>query len=174
MSDAFLTKLALGSFAETDEVSRERVYRELHDLVGSFAHDPEIRRWARSVEKKEGQHALAKATGKNLHPATEYVLQGLMAVDRLGDIEDWWKEYVRLLKRAHAGKEATITTAHPLTDKLRTALKKSLEKRFNMPVVLTEKLNPAIKGGIKNKTDDWLYDATLKGRLTRLTEELIA
>lgn len=172
MADSFFTKLALGSFTATEEVARERVFRELHELVGSFAHDAEIRRWMRSASKQQAQKMLNHALFKNLHPATEYVVQGLMEAGRLAEFEDWWKEYTRLLKRAHAGKEVVVTSARPLSEKLRTHLKKTLEKRFNMPVVLNEALDPRVKGGIRLDADDWSYDATFTGRLARLTEEL--
>ncbi len=172
MADSFFTKLALGSFTATEEVARERVFRELHELVGYFAHDAEIRRWMKSADKQETRKMLGHAIFKNLHPATEYVVQGLMEANRLPEFEDWWKEYTRLLKRAHAGKEVIIMTARPLSEKSRTALKKTLERRFNMPVVFTEQVNPELKGGVKLDSDDWSYDATLKGRLTRLTKEL--
>ena len=172
MADSFFTKLALGSFTATEEVARERVFRELHELSGYFTHDPDLRRWMRETEKQEGKKALSHALFKNLHPATEYVIQGLMEAGRLAEFEDWWKEYARLLKRAHAGKEVKVTTARPLSEKSRTALKKTLEKRFQMPVVLMEELNPAVKGGVRLDSDDWSFDATLTGRLTRLTQEL--
>lgn len=172
MADSFFTKLALGSFTATEEVARERVFRELHELVGYFAHDADLRRWMRSVNKQEAKKTLAHSIFKNLHPATEFVIQGLMEAGRLAEFEDWWKEYTRLLKRSHAGKEVVVTTARPLSEKARLALKKTLEKRFEMPVVLTEQLNPAVKGGVRLDSDDWSFDATLKGRLTRLTEEL--
>ncbi|MBP7134234.1 ATP synthase F1 subunit delta [Patescibacteria group bacterium] len=172
MADSFFIKLALGSFTATEEAARERVFRELHELVAYFAHDPEIRLWMKSVNMQETRKMLGHAIFKNLHPATEYVVQGLMEADRLAEFEDWWKEYTRLLKRSHAGKEVIVTTARPLTEKSRVALKKVLEKRFNMPVVFTEQIDPEVKGGVKLDSDDWSYDATLKGRLIRLTQEL--
>lgn len=172
MADSFFIKLAIGSFTATEEHARERVYRELQDLVTSFTHDTDVHRWMRTASKQDARKMLTHDVFINIHPATEYVIQGLMEADRLAELEDWWKEYKRLLKRAHAGKEVTVTSARPLSDKARHALQTTLEKRFEMPVVLTERLNPDVKGGIRLDSDDWSYDATLKGRLERLTQEL--
>ncbi len=172
MADSFFTKLALDSFTATEEAARERVFCELQELVKAFSSDTDVRRWIKATTKQDAQKMLNHHLFEGLHAATEYVVQGLMKAGRLDEFSEWWIEYTRLLKRAHAGKEVVATTARPISEKARTALKKTLEKKFEMPVVLTERLNPDLKGGIRLDADDWSYDATLKGRLTRLTQEL--
>lgn len=173
MADSFLQVLARRTVAETPESDREKVFRELHALIETLTRDAEVRRWLRSAESMTQTAVLNKEIFKKLHPTVFLVVQALVEAKRLPEIKKWWKEYLRVLEHAHAGKEVRLTTVRPLPDKMRLALQKALEKRFEMPVFLTELLDPSLRGGMTLTTEDWSLDASLKGRLTRLTQELI-
>ena len=59
-------------------------------------------------------------------------------------------------------------SAVALTGKEKEKLKKELEARWKMPIVLKEVLDATVIGGVKLVAADWEYEATIKGGLTRL------
>lgn len=174
MAQSFFPVLAETARQATQEGDRERVYRELQTIVQSLTYDPEIRRFIRAADATAREQLFRTVLFKKVHPVTETVLQTLLETGRLGEIDEWWKEYVRHLIETRTGREIMVTTARPLNEKIRLSLKKTLEKKFEMPIFLTELLDPGLKGGLRLQTTDWLFDASLKGRLTRLTHELTA
>lgn len=65
-------------------------------------------------------------------------------------------------------KEIEVETTLPLT----FAQKRNIQKSFKKKVLLKERVNPSLLGGIVLKTDDTLVDGSLKNNLERLKEEM--
>lgn len=69
---------------------------------------------------------------------------------------------------------ARVTTATPLTDHELASLQKHLHSMFATPVLLTQQTDPRVQGGLRIDTRDTRFDATIKGRIHRLTQHLNA
>lgn len=62
-----------------------------------------------------------------------------------------------------------ITSAHALTDAVRTSLKRMLAQQTDATVVhLTEDIDPGLLGGIVAKTPDAQLDTSIRTKLNRL------
>ncbi len=63
---------------------------------------------------------------------------------------------------------AEVTGAVPLAPDLRTSLHQALEARLGRTVVLKEKLDPELLGGLLVRVGDRLFDGTVRTRLRKL------
>lgn len=69
---------------------------------------------------------------------------------------------------------ATVVTAVPLPEDIYTQLKSKIEAHTKKRVVLDRKQDPSLIGGIVTHIGDNTIDGSIKGRLDRLTRELLA
>jgi F-type H+-transporting ATPase subunit delta len=83
-------------------------------------------------------------------------------------------EYRRLLNREHGVVEALATAASPLTDDETAALEKKVAAMTGRTVDLRVEVDESLIGGLTVRVGDTLYDASVRGRLERLRERLVA
>lgn len=84
------------------------------------------------------------------------------------------EEYTRLLNRHRAVVVATVTSAVPLTDDETAAIQTRVEAMAGSTVELTETVDPDLLGGLTIQVRDQLLDASIRGRLERLRDQLHA
>ncbi len=92
-------------------------------------------------------------------------------VDRLPNVAS---EYRRLLNRERGVVEAVATAASPLTNDETAALRKKVATITGRTVDLRVEVDEALIGGLTVRVGDTLYDASVRGRLERLRERLVA
>jgi F-type H+-transporting ATPase subunit delta len=83
-------------------------------------------------------------------------------------------EYRRLLNRERGVVEAVATGAMPLTRDEITALNEKVAKMTGRRVDLRVEVDEALIGGLTVRVGDTLYDASVRGRLERLRQRLVA
>jgi F-type H+-transporting ATPase subunit delta len=99
------------------------------------------------------------------------LLAGRRAVDRLPAIS---AEYRRLVNRDRGVVEALVTSAAPLTTDETEALRTKVGKMTDRTVDLRVQVDDALIGGLTVRIGDTLYDASVRGRLERLREQLLS
>lgn len=73
----------------------------------------------------------------------------------------------------HAGRlRVTAVTAVPLTDAQATALKEKLEKKTGKTVIIENKVDPAVLGGVKLRYAGVQLDGTLRANLLAMEKKL--
>ncbi len=83
-------------------------------------------------------------------------------------------EYAHLLNRRRGIVEATVTSAAPLTpDELR-AVQAKVEQMSESKVELRTAVDESLIGGLTVRIGDRLLDASVRGRLERLRDQLVA
>jgi F-type H+-transporting ATPase subunit delta len=92
-------------------------------------------------------------------------------VDRIGDVA---REYHRLLNKERGIVEALATSAAPLSKDETAALQEKVAKMAGSTVDLRVEVDDALIGGLTVRVGDTLYDASVRGRLERLRERLVA
>ena len=92
-------------------------------------------------------------------------------VDRLADVA---AEYHRLLNAERGVVEALATTALPLSGDETIALQRKVAKMTGRTVDLRVEVDESLIGGLTVRVGDTLYDASVRGRLERLRERLVA
>lgn len=71
-------------------------------------------------------------------------------------------------------KIATITTASSLTEEQKEQIRKKIEEAVGFEISLREIIDKNLLGGFKIKLGDWIYDASIKGALEKLKNDLYA
>jgi F-type H+-transporting ATPase subunit delta len=92
-------------------------------------------------------------------------------IDRLGDVAT---EYHRMLNKERGVVQALAKTAMPLTQDETAALEKKVASMTGRTVDLKVEVDESLIGGITVRVGDTLYDASVRGRLERLRERLVA
>jgi F-type H+-transporting ATPase subunit delta len=99
------------------------------------------------------------------------VLAAKRASDRLPGIAS---EFRRLLNTRRGIVEALVTSASPLSSDEVAAVQTKVEGMTDRKVQLTTAVDDALIGGLTVRIGDTLYDASVRGRLERLRESLLA
>lgn len=84
------------------------------------------------------------------------------------------REYQHLLNRHRGVVEAVVTTAAPLTADETQAVRERIEQMTRAGVDLRTEVDEALIGGLTIRVGDRLLDASVRGRLERLREQLLA
>ncbi len=83
-------------------------------------------------------------------------------------------EYARLLNRRRGIVEALVTSAAPLTAAELDAIRRRVEEMSGAKVVLETQVDESLIGGLTIRVGDRLLDASVRGRLERLREQLVS
>jgi F-type H+-transporting ATPase subunit delta len=92
-------------------------------------------------------------------------------VDQVGSVA---AEYRRLLNRERGIVEAVATSASPLTGDETIALQEKVARMTGRTVDLRVEIDESLIGGLTVRVGDTLYDASVRGRLERLRDRLVA
>ena len=83
-------------------------------------------------------------------------------------------EFRRLLNQKRGVVSALVTSATPLTSDEDTAIRSRVAQLTGTTVDVQTAVDPALIGGLTVKIGDRLIDASVRGRLERLREQLLA
>ena len=92
-------------------------------------------------------------------------------IDRLPSVA---AQYRRLLNRERGVVEAVATAASPLTGDQTEALQRKIASMTGRTVDLRVEVDESLIGGLTVRVGDTLYDASVRGRLERLRDRLVA
>jgi F-type H+-transporting ATPase subunit delta len=84
---------------------------------------------------------------------------------RFGSLRSIAASTRKIFDASQGRKAVTITTAAPLTEPQREQIRKGLKDRFQAEVVLEERVDPAILGGLLIRHGDTVLDGSVVGRL---------
>jgi F-type H+-transporting ATPase subunit delta len=116
---------------------------------------------------------LRQVAEDQLSPEAMNLLRLLIArgqSDLAREIVVWFE---RLADEARSVQRVQVTTAVPLGDAEREALRRRLAGHENRPVRLTEAVDPAIIGGVVLRIGDELIDSSLRTRLVAMRSALM-
>lgn len=88
-------------------------------------------------------------------------------------IEDITFEFVKMYNELNNLLEVSITSASELNNSLKNKVIDSLSKWSNKKIIPEYMIDKSIRGGIKLRVDDWVYDATIQNQLKLLADRLM-
>jgi F-type H+-transporting ATPase subunit delta len=134
---------------------------------------PELRAM---LENPEIDHrAKQAALGELLGDADELVRNFLLVIvekGRAAELEDIHEEFAALVAAEERRLEVELTTAYELADDDAREILQQIEKASGRKVDATRKVDPSLIGGFVLQAGSLRVDASVRGRLQRLRQEL--
>ena len=151
---------------------------EVSEALGDFAaavkESPELRAVLRNpqLEPSAKSAILADLAGDD-EPLFTNFLKVAAEKGRAGELEEIAKEFERLMALEERRLTVELTTARKLSDDEAAAILKQIEDAAGRKVEATQKVDPDLVGGIVLQAGSLRVDASVRGRLERLRNELV-
>jgi F-type H+-transporting ATPase subunit delta len=151
-----------------------RVREELADFVAAVKEVPELRLVLRNpqLEPKAKIDVLTDLLGGADELLRNFLL---LAAEkgRIGQVEQIGAEFERLMAREERRLTVELTTARELSDAEAAEIVAQIERASGRKVEATRRVDPALIGGIVLRAGSLQADASVRGRLERLRNELV-
>jgi F-type H+-transporting ATPase subunit delta len=92
---------------------------------------------------------------------------------RIGEIEEIAREFDRLIAAQERRVKVELTTAYELSDDDANDIVRQIEQSTGRTVEATRSVDPSLIGGLVLRADTLRVDASVRGRLERLRQELV-
>ena len=103
----------------------------------------------------------------NLQPLVQQFLNTLVLNRRLAVLPEALEHFIELARAARGESLVVITSAKPLDEKSRAALRAKLEQKLGK-IAMDERVDASLLAGVVIQKGSHLLDASLKGRLNTL------
>lgn len=151
-----------------------RVRKEFDAFASALEESADLRNFLRNPQvETETKLAALDDLLAGAHALFRNFVHLLAEKGRITEAEDVHQEFGRLIAREERVLELELTTAVELSDKEAAKVVKQIEEASGRRVVATRTVDPDIIGGIVVQAGSVRADASVRGRLDQLREELI-
>ena len=160
--------------AARDQGKLDVVHGELGDLAAAIGDVPELRRLLDNPELDAQQRAAV--LGDILGDADELVRNFVLLTaekGRAGEIAEIYRELDALVAAEQRRLTVELTTAYELSDEEAASILKKIEQSSGRTVEATRKVDASLLGGIVLQAGSLRVDASVKGRLEGLRQDLV-
>jgi F-type H+-transporting ATPase subunit delta len=150
------------------------VHEALADFAAAVEESAELRAVLRNpqIEPATKARILGDLAGAD-EPLFTNFLHLVAEKGRAGELEEIAKEFERLMAREERRLSVELTTARELTEAEADAILQQIEQAAGRKVEATRRVDPALVGGIVLQAGSYRVDASVRGRLERLRQELV-
>jgi F-type H+-transporting ATPase subunit delta len=135
---------------------------------------PELRAVLRNPQlESTAKAAILRDLAGDDEPLFANFLQLVAEKGRAGELDEVAREFERLMAREERRLSVELTTARELSDDEADAIVRQIEQAAGRAVEATRKVDPDLVGGIVLQAGSLLVDASVRGRLERLRQELV-
>jgi F-type H+-transporting ATPase subunit delta len=160
--------------AANDKGRLKEVHAELGDFAAAFRDVPELRRVLRNPElDTRAKSQLLEELAGDADELVRNFLRLTAEKGRIGEIDEIAAELDRLVAAEERRLKVELTTAFELTDEQASAIVRQIEQATGRSVEATRRVDPSLIGGLVLQADSLRVDASVRGRLNRLREELV-
>jgi F-type H+-transporting ATPase subunit delta len=159
--------------AAKDDGRLDAVQEEFEDFVASVREVPELRELLRSpqLDPRARADALQALLGDGDSLVRNFLLV-LADKGRSAELEEIAREFERLVAAEAGVLDVELTTAYELSDDEARDIVGQIERASGRKVEATRKTDPNLIGGIVLQAGSLRLDASVRGRLQRLREDL--
>ncbi|SDW41361.1 ATP synthase F1 subcomplex delta subunit [Marininema mesophilum] len=151
----------------------DEVEQEWQGVVEALGHHPELAGWlAHPRVAAEEKKALLGKLFANHSDLTQNLLFLLIERRREDVIEAVGAEYKKLANESKGVAEAEVITARALTEEEEKELIAVFQKQIGKTLVVKNRVDSDLLGGVTVKIGDRLYDGSLAGKLERFRKQL--
>jgi F-type H+-transporting ATPase subunit delta len=127
-----------------------------------------------AIPLEERQAVVTGLLASRIGPGALRLVELLVARGRSAAVGRVAEEYTRRLNAHRGVVMATVTSAVPLTAAEAAAIRTRVEDMAGADIDLRTEVDPALLGGLTIQVRDQLTDASIRGRLERLRDQLHA
>ena len=151
-----------------------QVHEALSDFAAAMEQSPELRSVLRNPQLDPTAKAeiLADIAGDE-EPVFKNFLLVVAEKGRAGELDEIAREFERLMAREERRLTVELTTARELTDEEATAIVAQIEQAAGRKVEATRSVDPDLVGGFVLQAGSYRADASVRGRLERLRQDLV-
>jgi F-type H+-transporting ATPase subunit delta len=151
----------------------DRIRKEFDEFAETLEESDELRRFLVNpqIESQSKRGALEDLLAK-ADPLLLNFLRLLADKGRIGEVAQVHAEWTRLLAREERVLELELTTAIELSEAEAAKVVKQIEQASGRSVVATRTVDSNLIGGIVVQAGSLRLDASVRGRLEQLREEL--
>ena len=159
--------------AAKDQDKLDAVREELSDFVEAQRQVPELRELLRNpqLDQRLKASALEELLGGDEKLVRNFLLL-LAEKNRAGEIDEIAREFDRLAAEAEGILDVELTTAVELSDEETRDVITQIENASGRKVKATQRVDPGLIGGLVLQAGSLRLDASVRGRLDRLRQEL--
>ncbi len=151
-----------------------QVHEALTDFAAAVEATPELRSVLRNPQlESSAKAAILRDLAGDEEPLFANFLQLVAEKGRAGELEEIAKEFERLMAREERRLTVELTTARELTDEEAGRIVEQIEQASGRKVEVTRTVDPDLVGGIVLTAGSYRVDASVRGRLERLRQELV-
>jgi F-type H+-transporting ATPase subunit delta len=149
------------------------VRTELSDLAGTIAESPDL---AAVLENPETESRLKGDILEEVFGRTDELVRNFIRVvvekGRAAEIRGIAEEFEALISAQANVLDVEVTTAYVLSDDTFRRIVADIERKSKRQVQASRNVDPALIGGIVLQAGSMRLDASVRGRLDRLRQEL--
>jgi F-type H+-transporting ATPase subunit delta len=150
------------------------VHEELTEFAAAVHDSPELRSVLRNPQLDSGEKGrLLEALVGDADELVRNFLQLTAEKGRIGEIEEIAGELDRLVAAEERRLSVELTTAYELSDDEARGILRQIEQETGRTVEATRKVDPDLIGGFVLQVGSMRVDASVRGRINRLREELV-
>jgi F-type H+-transporting ATPase subunit delta len=159
--------------AARDRDRLESVREELADFAAAIRDVPELGSLLRNpqLDPRVKAEALEGLLGESDEILRNFLLV-LVQKGRSGEIERIAEEFERLAAAAEGRLDVELTTAYELSDQEAHEILGQIEHASGRKIEATRRVDPSLIGGMVLQAGSMRIDASVRGRLNRLRQEL--
>lgn len=153
----------------------ERLGSDLAAVAEILAVDPEAAEFFASpvVQRAEKSAAIVKAFEGQVHEITLNLLLLLVRKRRESLIAAIAEQYAQALRAERGETPLAVVSARELSQPALARLKERLDAIFGKDFQISQRVDPALIGGLQLQFDDRRYDGSIDGRLNTLASQLL-
>lgn len=150
------------------------MHEALSDFAAAVEQTPELAMVLRNPQLEPAAKAriLSDLAGDD-EPLFKNFLLLVAEKGRAGEIVEIAREFERLMAREERRLTVELTTARELSDDEAKSIVSQIEKAAGRKVEATRSVDPDLVGGIVLQAGEYRVDASIRGRLERLRQDLI-
>jgi F-type H+-transporting ATPase subunit delta len=168
-------RFAEAAFAVAQNMNTMDAWLEALDQASSLYDNHAVGLFLTSpVEPAEKKQAVLAELLPGVSAEVHRFLAILAHRDRLELVPEIATQFRRLVNEYRGVAVAQVTTAVPIDDRQKAVIASRLGRRLGKTVVLEERVDPSILGGVIAQVGDTVIDGSIRGRLERLRRTLTA
>ena len=150
------------------------MHEALSDFAAATAESPELHAVLRNPQlEPSAKAAILGDLAGDEEPLFANFLQLVAEKGRAGELEEIAKEFERLMAREERRLTVELITARELTDAEAGEILGQIEQASGRKVEATRSVDPKLIGGFVLQAGSYRADASVRGRLERLRQELV-